>query len=431
MQLSRALNRYQLAILIIFLSVMPLSMSADTGPNSWEVLRSHMDSKWKKAAQECDNGYFTIAEGEPYCRPYQLESTNEGEKLDATAAQITFADRWMRKHGRLVTTDPTYHMNYLPAGTMRFQPAIKSDKPQITERLYRAIRELHEKVGNAETEGYNIVIGNGATHVIASIMSAYSDVGRDVCVQAPAWPMFGEIYKHIPNMRWSSGCYKKEGLKSDNKDRLQFVTIPNNPDGNLDETPMFKDQPVVYDMVYYWPSCVIGKNKVKKQRFDIMVFSLSKLAGTAATRFGWALVKDKKIADRMEEYISNTQLNISVDAQLRAMHTLEVLTQKLGTKDDFFLFAANELEERWKRIGDVFKDKPGWAIKNVERLGYILWLRATNGNAYELLQKANINAEKGEEFYNVGKEISDHYVRVEIGQEPVVFDKLIERLKTL
>ena len=78
-----------------------------------------------------------------------------------------------------------------------------------------------------------------------------------------------------------------------------------------------------------------------------------------------------------------------------------------------------------------FKSKSEWKIRNVERLGYILWLQVKEGNAYELLRKAGIDAEKGEEFYNVGKEISDHYVRVDIGQEPVVFDKLIQRLSTL
>jgi aspartate/methionine/tyrosine aminotransferase len=403
----------------------------DDSTKSWKSVKSDINSKWRKDAEECDNGYFTIVEGKPYCRPYQLQGANETKNLNATAAQITFADRWTRKHCPLITTDPTYHMNYLPEGTMRFPPVMKGDFPKITERLNNVIRELHKKVGNAETEGYNIVIGNGATHVIASIMWAYSDTTREVCVKSPAWSKFDKIYKHIPNMKWNTACYTKEGRTNENKNILQFVTIPNNPDGNLDDTPMYKGEPTVYDMVYYWPSCVFGKKKIKKRNYDIMVFSLSKLLGYASTRFGWALVKDEKIAKRMEEYINNTQLNISVDAQLRTIHMLETLTQKIGTKDDFFPFASNELQNRWKRLENVFKNKPNWEIKNVEHLGYILWLRTKNGNAYELLKKVKIDAEKGEEFYNVGKKISDHYVRVDIGQEPVVFNKLIERLDTL
>lgn len=433
-----------LAIPLVLLSPTGYSEVSNTGSTplnftakSWDNIRSPMNQKWRNAAEKCDNGYFTLAEGKPYCRPYQLEGKDATKILNATAAQVTFADRWVRKHCPLITIDPTYHMNYLPEWSMRFPPGMKA-KQRVTARLNNAIRELHEKVGNAETEGYNIVIGNGATHVISSIMWAYSDTARDICIKAPAWSKFDKIFKHIPNMKWDAECYmkegttdEKEGRKEKNINRLQFVTIPNNPDGNLDETPLYKGEPAVYDMVYYWPSCVFGENKIKKQNFDIMVFSLSKLIGYAATRFGWALVKNEEIAKRMAEYISNTQLNISVDAQLRAIYAIETITQKIGTEDDYFPFISNELQMRWNRIEHVFKDKPEWEIKNVERLGYILWLRVKNGNAYELLQKAGIDAEKGEEFYNVGKDISDHYVRIDIGQEPVVFEKLIQRLSTL
>ena len=324
--------------------------------SSWDGMKSSMNRKWRADAEECDNGYFTIAEGKPYCRPYQLEGTDATKILNATAAQITLADRWVRKHCPLITIDPTYHMNYLPEWSMRLPPAMQGEQ-RVTARLNKAIRELHEKVGNAETEGYNIVIGNGATHVISSIMWAYSDTARDVCVKAPAWSKFDKIFKHIPNMQWDTDCYMKEGTANDNeregedkKDRLQFVTIPNNPDGNLDETPLYIGEPTVYDMVYYWPSCVFGENKIKKQDFDVMVFSLSKLIGNAATRFGWALVKDEKISKRMAEYISNTQLNISVDTQLRAIYSIEAITQKIGSRDDYFPFVANELQSRWKRI---------------------------------------------------------------------------------
>ena len=38
----------------------------DDPTKSWKSVKSDINSKWRKDAEECDNGYFTIAEGEPY-----------------------------------------------------------------------------------------------------------------------------------------------------------------------------------------------------------------------------------------------------------------------------------------------------------------------------------------------------------------------------
>lgn len=57
--------------------------------------------------------------------------------------------------------------------------------------------------------------------------------------------------------------------------------------------------------MHYWPS-LVDKSKIVPLDEDIMVFSLSKLAGYSSQRMGWAWVKDSEIVRLMNEYISLT-----------------------------------------------------------------------------------------------------------------------------
>ena len=57
--------------------------------------------------------------------------------------------------------------------------------------------------------------------------------------------------------------------------------------------------------VHYWPS-LVDESKIVPLDEDTTVFSLSKLAGYASQRMGWAWVKDSEIVRLMNEYISLT-----------------------------------------------------------------------------------------------------------------------------
>jgi aspartate/methionine/tyrosine aminotransferase len=51
-------------------------------------------------------------------------------------------------------------------------------------------------------------------------------------------------------------------------------------------------------------------------RCDVMVYSMSKLTGHAGTRFGWALIKDRKLFESATDVMVDLTLGISVDAQV-------------------------------------------------------------------------------------------------------------------
>ncbi|KAH0772956.1 hypothetical protein KY290_010093 [Solanum tuberosum] len=65
---------------------------------------------------------------------------------------------------------------------------------------------------------------------------------------------------------------------------IEFVTSPNNPDGNL-ESPVLNGPNVkhIYDHAYYWSHYTAIPAPADE---DLMIFSMSKLTGHAGSRFG-------------------------------------------------------------------------------------------------------------------------------------------------
>jgi len=54
------------------------------------------------------------------------------------------------------------------------------------------IRKLHKNVGNAKTEGYEVVVGYGGTGVMNAIMYAITSTGKDneIFAQPPFYPNY-------------------------------------------------------------------------------------------------------------------------------------------------------------------------------------------------------------------------------------------------
>lgn len=90
---------------------------------------------------------------------------------------------------------------------------------------------------------------------------------------------------------FESNNYKFSGETSkwkDNMDSLsnyiEFVTSPNNPDGQLKKAvlqgPSVK---TIHDLAYFWPHFTPIPAPADE---DLMVFTISKLTGHAGSRFG-------------------------------------------------------------------------------------------------------------------------------------------------
>jgi histidinol-phosphate/aromatic aminotransferase/cobyric acid decarboxylase-like protein len=66
---------------------------------------------------------------------------------------------------------------------------------------------------------------------------------------------------------------------------IEFVTSPNNPDGQLRKAVLhgYPNAKAIYDHAYYWPHFSPIPTPADE---DIMIFTISKLTGHAGARFG-------------------------------------------------------------------------------------------------------------------------------------------------
>lgn len=107
---------------------------------------------------------------------------------------------------------------------------------------------------------------------------------------------------------------------------FEIVTVPNNPTG-FPRTPVYNQSKVGYDLVYYWPS--LQPDPLVPYDGDVLYFSFTKMSGHAATRFGWAFVKDPVIAEHMGDFIYKTTFHVSVEACFKALQVFNYLNHSV------------------------------------------------------------------------------------------------------
>jgi len=278
--------------------------------------------------------------------------------------------------------------------------------------------DLHATTGNAITDGYTIVIGHGATQLINAATYAVSQVlGKQISVfaQTPYFAQYRQFAEFNPAISVWNASYEM----SDQSSILEFVTNPNNPDGT-DRQPWYKEAHHVWDMVYHWPSMV---NYSEPASHDIMLFSMSKLSGHAGTRFGWALVKDPQIASQMASFIGMMNVHPSIDAEHRALRTLQAIQEH---SHSFFDDIRDMFQHRWNTIESIFAGQS--RFKQISKPGgFYVWIQCLQDtDCYQVFKDAHINGESG-----VGFGASPDFARVEIAMRTSTFNLLVERLRAL
>jgi len=279
---------------------------------------------------------------------FKLEDT---EFVEARYSQLGFCDLW---HNQFVPPYSTKSNEYLNYEMPHYRVFDNTDEYPINRNLYDSIFRLHQLTKNVNTKNKYLVIANGGTQILAALLYAISKLEmkkkKIKCnSNVPCWGRFFALPYYIPKCEFS------------NIDpNIEFITIPNNPDGDLSPNfnPLTKYK--IYDLVYYWSSCVW--NNLKEMNEEIMVFSLSKLSNNSGTRFGWALVKDKRIADEMADYINFTQLNVSGDVKKRANHVITYINEKINTNDCLFRFIKKKLKFRWYILEVLFSKSKNFKI---------------------------------------------------------------------
>ena len=285
-------------------------------------------------------------------------------------------------------------MNYTHAATI----------PQ----LETAIHIIHEKVGNAESKDCEIVIGNGASQLVSAI--AYAAQKMDIYQILLEPPYWGRL-KFLLNM--GAGAVgnlpdvvrKHKALINDKF--FKFATSPNNPTGELQEP---EGDLNVVDACYYWPQYT---RITKKLNHDVMIFGLSKCTGHAGTRIGWALVKDKKVAQLMRDYVEQSTCGVSRDAQKRARTILATAADSKLT--DPFMFGRHKICKRWSLFSHYAR--PWTSFKILNKDGMFAWCEGTPPEGLKVMG-ASVS----------GLADSSQCFRINLGCSDDVFEQLIKVL---
>ena len=349
--------------------------------------------------------------------------------LDVTTVELTMMREWFSQQQSKLSSNLQYeyHMGYLDQSSGLFaQTNSRTRRDRISGILNSTIRALHRKVGNVEDlDERLLVVGAGAMQLISASMYALcanSPVGKQcpIFTKRPFWGEFEDVSKvHSPRVRWMKS--KSDYQPSDVDEIIEIVTNPNNPDGRAN-VGIFNTTKTIHDSVYNWPSFPTPHTHLDSTDPAIIVFSLSKLSGYAASRVGWALIKNASVAQAIHEHIFLNGQGAGVEAQYRAVRILQSITDSIDTHGEYFAAVRTKMQSRWTRLERAINGSR-FSIDGVSGQAFA-WLRCHAGDA-KVLREGGLRVSNGTGF---GAADSDPHVRIVMGVDDSNFDEMIARL---
>ena len=258
-----------------------------------------------------------------------------------------------------------------------------------------AILALHKRThGYSPKKKVSIVIGAGATQVIQAAVYAHNkqqDQGKiRVFANTPHYSRF-PILTELAGGHWTRYA-----------PQVEIITSPNNPDGKIPQSPLTAPKQI-HDYSYNWKTYT---SKIQPMDKDLMIFSMAKLSGHSDMRIGWAIVKDAKTAELMEEYIEMNTSGVSKQAQQAAISVLTTITT---FSDSYFNGASEKLKSRWSKIESL-----KLPFKVLNKQGMFLYCKGECPK--------NIKGINGIEFSD-----STENFRLNIGCSDKVFDQFVKQ----
>lgn len=270
------------------------------------------------------------------------------------------------------------------------------------ESLISEIKLLHLTHKNALiTNNTHIVITVGAVQALQAALSYYQSKGfNKVFVPKPYWGRFDDFIS----------ISKLSQVSEPDKDAINFITSPNNPDGlsQIHLPAMIRD--ACYNWSHYAKETYLSTDV-------ITVFSHSKLSGFSSTRIGWAVVQDKEIADYMQNYVNIFTSGVPIEAQLSADKVIHLINnEKSSLLDD----AKIILNTRRSLFESLIKEK-NLAINILSTDGMFSYIQCDQ----KIIEDLNIETVDGSFFHDQ----RDNIHRINIGADSIIFNEFINRLK--
>jgi len=162
-----------------------------------------------------------------------------------------------------------------------------------------------------------------------------------------------------------------------------------------------------------------------KQSEDIMLFSWTKCSGHAASRFGWALVKDPSVADSMATFIRLTTISPSIESQYRALGIMDYLTSPEG--DQFFGYVRETIASYWNELTTLFQGTTTFTIVGEHYSAY-LWIKCNDMSDIQCESAFTSRGIMGRAGRVFG---APNYYRINLTIHPKSFTILVTKLKIL
>ncbi|XP_058188827.1 tryptophan aminotransferase-related protein 3-like isoform X2 [Rhododendron vialii] len=239
----------------------------------------------------------------------------------------------------------------------------------ISHELEKHIRRVHSIAKNAATSGKYIVFGAGSTQLLNAAVYALSPQNSSspakVVASIPYYPIYETQTGFVNSVNFEfegDASLWKNSTSDSSINVIEFVTAPNNPDGKLNK-PTLQGPSVktIHDLAYFWPHFTAIPAPADE---DLMIFTISKLTGHAGSRFGWAVVKDEAVYQRIVWYMILSEMGVSRDAQLRALKLLKVVLEE-GEGNEIFEFAYQTMRKRWERLSRVISMSNRFSIQEI------------------------------------------------------------------
>lgn len=254
------------------------------------------------------------------------------DTLDVGHGNPTMFREWWKQHSvcpttiSLEMTDYEYHDN--------------------TQQLISSVRELHQ-LFDTDCPSATLLLGNGSTHVIYSILMAISsELDRPIIV-GYSLPVYMYIDELIHKSKF---IIVTHDLERDDLD-VELIIDPNNPTGeNQDRRSTAKY--VIYDRAYNWPIYVDNVKPTSSRNDEITVYTLSKCLGVGGLRIGWAFVNDDKLSPAIERCLMLSSMCINT-LGLRASHEVIQNLVRSPTLQQHYRDLRYVIQQRRQRLADV------------------------------------------------------------------------------
>lgn len=264
---------------------------------------------------------------------------------DAVSGDALFLENYWKDHkeNTAVLVSGWHRMSYVFTPPSNF----------TSQELVKTIKRLHEIVGNAVAHDKYVIFGNGVTNLLngfvislsPNVTSNPSDPIKKVVAQVPYYPVFKKQtnFFNFKGYEWAGNA--SDHVKTTTpEDFIEFVTSPNNPDGKL-MSQVIPGSKTIHDLVYYWPHFHAIQSKPYDE--DIMLFAMSKFSGHAGSRFGWALIRDYALYEKMLTYMTSNTEGTPRETQLRTLYILNEINRQAKTDRDINLYGYRTLRKRW------------------------------------------------------------------------------------